>query len=145
MSGQDLYFEKLSPEQQDRLRRIRILNQNVKKGEILFTGSSLMEQFPINELQLTTNSIYIKRMIIVMALMFCLLTVPGCSSSGKTVEEDTIYTEIMTSENLPIDKAYEKLKNNSSTNSEQTEFIQRLKDLNDCSGKFANTTERGNV
>ena len=53
MSGQDLYFEKLSPEQQDRLRRIRILNQNVKKGEILFTGSSLMEQFPINELQLT--------------------------------------------------------------------------------------------
>ena len=53
MSGQDLYFEKLSPEQKDRLRRIRILNQNVKKGEILFTGSSLMEQFPINELQLT--------------------------------------------------------------------------------------------
>lgn len=53
MSGQDLYFEKLSPEQQDRLRKIRILNQNVKKGEILFTGSSLMEQFPINELQLT--------------------------------------------------------------------------------------------
>ena len=53
MSGQDLYFEKLSPEQQDRIRRIRILNQNVKKGEILFTGSSLMEQFPINELQLT--------------------------------------------------------------------------------------------
>ncbi len=53
MIGQDLYFEKLSPEQQDRLRRIRILNQNVKKGEILFTGSSLMEQFPINELQQT--------------------------------------------------------------------------------------------
>ena len=43
----------------------------------------------------------------VMALMFCLLTVPGCSSSGKTAENNTLYTEIMTSENLPIDKAYE--------------------------------------
>ena len=94
---------------------------------------------------MTTNPIHIKRMIIVMALMFCLLTVPGCSSSGKTAENNTLYTEIMTSENLPIDKAYEKLKNNPSINSEQTEFIQRLKDLNDCSGKFANITERGNV
>lgn len=94
---------------------------------------------------MTTNPIHIKRMIVVMVLMFCLLTVPGCSSSGKTAEDNNLYTEIMTSENLPIDKAYEKLKNNSSANSEQTEFIQRLKDLNDCSGKFANTTERGNV
>lgn len=53
MIEKDFYFEKLSPEQQERLKRIRVLNQNVKKGEILFTGSSLMEQFPINELQLT--------------------------------------------------------------------------------------------
>lgn len=53
MFGQEQYFQNLSPEQQHRLRQIRILNQNVKKGEILFTGSSLMEQFPINELQLT--------------------------------------------------------------------------------------------
>ena len=49
----DVYFDALTPEQQHRLRLIRVLNQNVKKGEILFTGSSLMEQFPINELQLT--------------------------------------------------------------------------------------------
>lgn len=40
-------------EQQDRLQRCRILNEKVKKGEILFTGSSLMEQFPINELRMT--------------------------------------------------------------------------------------------
>ena len=53
MFGQEQYFQNLSPEQQHRLRQIRILNQNMKKGEILFTGSSLMEQFPINELQLT--------------------------------------------------------------------------------------------
>ena len=43
----------ISREQQEKLERYRILNQNVKKGEILFTGSSLMEQFPINELLMT--------------------------------------------------------------------------------------------
>ena len=37
-------------QQQDILARYRVLNQLAKKGEILFTGSSLMEQFPINEL-----------------------------------------------------------------------------------------------
>ncbi|MCI9325351.1 MAG: lysophospholipase [Lachnospiraceae bacterium] len=40
-------------DQQEKLERFRILNQNAKKGEILFTGSSLMEQFPINELLMT--------------------------------------------------------------------------------------------
>ena len=29
---------------------IGVLNEKVRKGEILFTGSSLMEQFPIDEL-----------------------------------------------------------------------------------------------
>ena len=38
-------------EQQDKVNRFRILNQSAKKGETLFTGSSLMEQFPINELK----------------------------------------------------------------------------------------------
>lgn len=37
-------------ERQAKINRFRILNQTVKKGETLFTGSSLMEQFPINEL-----------------------------------------------------------------------------------------------
>lgn len=45
--------EKMIRDQQDKLERFRILNQNAKKGEILFTGSSLMEQFPINELLMT--------------------------------------------------------------------------------------------
>ena len=40
-------------EQQDRLQRYRVLNEKVRKGEILFTGSSLMEQFPIDELRMT--------------------------------------------------------------------------------------------
>lgn len=43
----------ISAEQRDKLERYRVLNQNVRKGEILFTGSSLMEQFPINELLMT--------------------------------------------------------------------------------------------
>lgn len=40
-------------DQQEKLERFRILNENAKKGEILFTGSSLMEQFPVNELLMT--------------------------------------------------------------------------------------------
>jgi len=52
---EDFFRQRQKEEQQDRLARYRILNQNVKKGEILFTGSSLMEQFPINELLMTNN------------------------------------------------------------------------------------------
>ena len=36
----DFFKELMHREQQDKLERFRILNQNVKKGEILFTGSS---------------------------------------------------------------------------------------------------------
>jgi len=36
-----------------RVRNLAALNQNVIKGQTLFTGSSLMEQFPINELRMT--------------------------------------------------------------------------------------------
>lgn len=45
----------MNREQQEKLERYRVLNQNVKKGQILFTGSSLMEQFPINELLMTNG------------------------------------------------------------------------------------------
>ena len=51
----DFFKEFMHREQQDKLERFRILNQNVKKGEILFTGSSLMEQFPVNELLMTNG------------------------------------------------------------------------------------------
>lgn len=51
----DFFKELMHREQQDKLERYRILNQNVKKGEILFTGSSLMEQFPVNELLMTNG------------------------------------------------------------------------------------------
>lgn len=42
-------------DQMDKLERYRVLNQEVKKGQILFVGSSLMEQFPINELLMTAE------------------------------------------------------------------------------------------
>ncbi len=42
-------------EQQTKLERYRILNHYAKPGEILFTGSSLMEQFPINELLMSNK------------------------------------------------------------------------------------------
>lgn len=42
-------------DQLDKLERYRVLNQDVKKGQILFVGSSLMEQFPINELLMTAG------------------------------------------------------------------------------------------
>lgn len=42
-------------DQMDKLERFRVLNQDVKKGNILFVGSSLMEQFPINELLMTAG------------------------------------------------------------------------------------------
>lgn len=51
----DFFNEFMRREQQGKLERYRILNQNVKKGEILFTGSSLMEQFPINELLMSNG------------------------------------------------------------------------------------------
>ena len=43
------FFQK---EKMDKLERYRHLNRYVKKGQILFTGSSLMEQFPIGEILL---------------------------------------------------------------------------------------------
>jgi lysophospholipase L1-like esterase len=51
----EFFAIRMKEEQQDKLARYRILNQNVIKGETLFTGSSLMEQFPINELLMTNK------------------------------------------------------------------------------------------
>lgn len=40
----------IETERQEKIDKYRILNETAKKGQILFTGSSLMEQFPIHEL-----------------------------------------------------------------------------------------------
>ncbi|MDD2355356.1 MAG: GDSL-type esterase/lipase family protein [Lachnospiraceae bacterium] len=37
-------------QQAERVDKLRILNQYAREGQILFTGSSLMEQFPVEEL-----------------------------------------------------------------------------------------------
>lgn len=42
--------EFMKKEQKDKIDKYRILNTYAKKGQILFTGSSLMEHFPVNEL-----------------------------------------------------------------------------------------------
>lgn len=55
MEELDFFKKRAVQEQQDKLERYRVLNRNVKKGQILFTGSSLMEQFPINELLMTNG------------------------------------------------------------------------------------------
>ena len=54
-SVDEILKERFQNEQREKLDRYRVLNRNVKKGEILFTGSSLMEQFPINELLMTNG------------------------------------------------------------------------------------------
>lgn len=48
--------EHLKMEQRQKIDKYRILNEHVVKGQILFTGSSLMEQFPINELLMTEKN-----------------------------------------------------------------------------------------
>lgn len=47
--------QQMRSEQRTKLERYRILNRYARKGEILFTGSSLMEQFPINELLMSSG------------------------------------------------------------------------------------------
>lgn len=44
-----VYFER---EKKEKIERYKRLNKFIKKGEIVFVGSSLMEQFPIYELML---------------------------------------------------------------------------------------------
>ena len=50
-----LLEERMRQEQAEKIMKYRILNQCVKKGQTLFTGSSLMEQFPINEFLMTSG------------------------------------------------------------------------------------------
>lgn len=45
-------------EQQERIEKLHILNRYAEKGQILFVGSSLMEQFPVNEILMTKGLFY---------------------------------------------------------------------------------------
>mgnify|MGYP001055308246 CR=1 FL=1 len=55
MNMMEFFRQRMRDQQMDRLERYRVLNRFAKKGEILFTGSSLMEQFPINELLMSNG------------------------------------------------------------------------------------------
>lgn len=46
-------FNYVQDQKKNKLKSYKILNQSAKKGQILFVGSSLMEFFPINEIQQT--------------------------------------------------------------------------------------------
>lgn len=43
----------MKQQQRERLEKLAVLNRYARKGQILFTGSSLMEQFPVEELLLS--------------------------------------------------------------------------------------------
>lgn len=48
-------IEYMSQAQKERIDKLAILNRFAKKGQILFTGSSLMEQFPVEELLINSG------------------------------------------------------------------------------------------
>lgn len=52
-------FNYIQKRKRDKLKSYKMLNQYVKKGQILFVGSSLMEWFPINEMQQNLSKDYI--------------------------------------------------------------------------------------
>lgn len=49
---QAMFFSNMQQQKKSTVNRFRMLNQYAKKGQILFVGSSLMEGFPIDEMQL---------------------------------------------------------------------------------------------
>lgn len=53
-----LFTEQGNREKRQKIERYRRLNKFVKPGQILFVGSSLMEQFPVNELAMDLDLPY---------------------------------------------------------------------------------------
>lgn len=52
---EDFFHQRMEEEWQTKKERQRCLNPLAKKGQILFTGSSLMEQFPVEELRMSMD------------------------------------------------------------------------------------------
>ena len=53
--AQDRMQQIFAGEKLKTLKRYQYLNKIAQKGKVLFTGSSLMEQFPVNEMLMTEN------------------------------------------------------------------------------------------
>jgi lysophospholipase L1-like esterase len=51
MNKEEILNQYFREEKAGKVKLFKHLNLHVKKGQILFTGSSLMEQFPVNEIQ----------------------------------------------------------------------------------------------
>lgn len=49
---QTFFLNNLEEQKKNTFKKYKMLNRFVKKGQVLFVGSSLMEWFPINEMQL---------------------------------------------------------------------------------------------
>ena len=50
MSIEEIFQQRQQYERQLKIKRYRELNAHARRGQVLFTGSSLMEQFPVDEL-----------------------------------------------------------------------------------------------
>ncbi|QFJ54329.1 GDSL-type esterase/lipase family protein [Pseudobutyrivibrio xylanivorans] len=55
MNKEDILYKYFKEEKIGKVKLFAHLNINSKKGQILFVGSSLMEQFPVNEIQQKYN------------------------------------------------------------------------------------------
>lgn len=53
---QSIFEERMKAQKAEKVERYRRLNKFARKGQILFVGSSLMEQFPVNELLMDRGS-----------------------------------------------------------------------------------------
>ena len=65
--------------------------------------------------------------------------------TDKGQESSMSYQDILSAEHMSVEEAYEKLKNNPANDQEEQSLVEKLKNLKECSGKFANKTERGNI
>ena len=50
MTLEEQWAEMAQRQDREKLESYRQLNRLAKKGQVVFTGSSLMEQFPLNEM-----------------------------------------------------------------------------------------------
>ena len=77
MDIEKIFKANMKREQSEKIAKYNVLNTFAQKGKILFTGSSLMEQFPINELLMTAGIDVYKRQPIRFPLQ------PSISVSAK--------------------------------------------------------------
>ena len=104
-------YKSMQEQKNNKLKTYKMLNHYAKKGQILFVGSSLMEWFPINEMQLTLEKelIIYNRGIAGYVLLELLATMNECIFD---LEPSKIFINIGTNDmNSPDYKKDEIIKN----------------------------------